>query len=503
MESPADLFDRSREWEDLARFVDSGQPGLRIGVVYGRRRIGKSFLLRRLCRGTDGLYHQAQEVGRPHALSRFADLVATRLGLSGAALRFADWEVALRTALGLGRGATPAGPGAAGPSRLVVLDELPYLLAHSPEIPSVLQELWDETHDQPGPPAAVVVCGSALSVMSHLLPGAKALRGRASLDMVLKPFDYRLARRYWGIEDPEVAFVVDAIAGGTPGYRALIDTPAPPTLRAVPAWLERTLLNPAHALFDETGYLLREDPRISDKALYNTILSAIASGRHGLSQIGAALERRSNALAHPLEVLTSAGFVRRDDDVILQRKPGFFIADPIVRFGQVVVEPYRAMLEEREAPAVWKAAGQSFSSQVLGPHFERLAQKWTSQFAAGRWPEPIGEVGPTVVNDRDGRAQHQLDVVALPRGVPRQAGHPRIVVLGEAKSSSTRRSTADIERLEHIRALLVTRGVDAGRAHLALFGRRGFDTDLQRAAARRQDVHLVDLARLYDDDNPS
>ena len=50
-----------------------------------------------------------------------------------------------------------------------MLDELPYLLDHSPEIPSVLQELWDEGRERPGPPAAVIVC--PLSVMADLLSG--------------------------------------------------------------------------------------------------------------------------------------------------------------------------------------------------------------------------------------------------------------------------------------------------------------------------------------------
>jgi hypothetical protein len=80
-----------------------------------------------------------------------------------------------------------------------VLDELPYLLDHSPEIPSVLQELWDEGRDRPGPGAAVIVCGSALSVMADLLSGTRALRGRVTLNLLIQPFGYRLTREYWEI----------------------------------------------------------------------------------------------------------------------------------------------------------------------------------------------------------------------------------------------------------------------------------------------------------------
>lgn len=65
-------------------------------------------------------------------------------------LQFSDWDTALRTAIGLApRGGDEPASGAAGPSRLLVIDELPYLVAHSPELPSILQELYDETDDDP------------------------------------------------------------------------------------------------------------------------------------------------------------------------------------------------------------------------------------------------------------------------------------------------------------------------------------------------------------------
>ncbi len=63
---PDDLFDREQEWRDLDTFVSSNQPGLRVGIVYGRRRTGKSYLIRRLAR--NGLYVQALEEEKAPAL---------------------------------------------------------------------------------------------------------------------------------------------------------------------------------------------------------------------------------------------------------------------------------------------------------------------------------------------------------------------------------------------------------------------------------------------------
>ena len=62
---PADVFDRDWEWDSLAAFARPGRLP-RLGIVSGRRRQGKSYLLRRLCAHPDvrGLYMLAQEGAR-------------------------------------------------------------------------------------------------------------------------------------------------------------------------------------------------------------------------------------------------------------------------------------------------------------------------------------------------------------------------------------------------------------------------------------------------------
>ncbi len=497
---PDDLFDRAAEWEQLAGFVEQDALGLRVGVVSGRRRQGKSFLLRRLTRAAEGLYHQAQEIERPQALARFAGDVAEQLGLPRDQLRFGDWEEAFRTALGYPqRGAKDVRRSApSGPSRFLVIDELPYLLTHSPEIPSVLQELHDEARDSGYPPAVVIVCGSALSVMSDLLTGTKPLRGRAQLDMTVQPFDYRTAAAYWGVQaNPRAAFALHTVFGGTAGYKPLVNTPVPTREQDLPAWLGANVLNPAHALFHEKDYLLREDTRISDKQLYNSILSAVANGRHSTKDIGGPLERDANQLRYPLQMLVDAGFLVRVDDVLTARRPLYFLADPIVRFTEVVIDPYRPQLEEQDAAAVWEQAGPAYSSQIVGPHFEHLARVWTTRYSGDRWGEPVGVVGPAVINDPSGKTRHELDVVALAKGHKAGSGKAKVVVLGEAKATNKERSQTDLHRLHRIRDLLVSRGLDAGAARLTLFSREGFTHALTETAAGRDDVHLVTLEDLY------
>lgn len=483
---PPDLFDREREWADLDRFVSSKSAGLRVGLLYGRRRIGKSFLLRRLARAHGGLYHQALEEDPAPALRRFADTVGATRGLPAGQLRFTDWLQALRTAL-------------SDDHVLLILDELPYLLAHGAGavIPSALQTLVDESRDAGGAPRRVILCGSALAMMSDLLSGTKALRGRAELDLPLSPFDSRTTAAFYRIGDPQVAFRLHAILGGIPGYRDLVADASPQTTAELDELLLATACNPSHALFSEPAYLLREDPRITHRALYHSILAAIARGATTPSQVAAALGRDQRSLAHPLDVLITAGFVRKDDDVLLQRRPTLRVNDPIVRFHDLVVAPRLAAFEERRVDHAWDDAQHTLRAQLYRPAFEALAREWTSRHAADETlGGPVGEVGTTVVNDPAGRAQHQVDVLALTAGARRQDRQPTLRVIGEAKDAERRRTIADLARLDHIRSLLDRRGAATAEARLLVFGRSGFDRELVTAASGRGDVQLVDLDRL-------
>lgn len=488
---PADLFDRTTEWADLERFVNSDAPGLRLGILYGRRRLGKSFLLRRLVREHRGIYHMAVEEQQTPALQRFMDTIAVTRGLGRGDLASRDWDHALRQAL-------------SGPERLIVIDELPYLIGAAPgaSIPSLLQRLVDESRNEPDAvPKRVILCGSALSVMSDLLSGSKPLRGRAELDLLLRPFDFRTTADYYRVGDPGVAFQLYAIFGGVPGYRDLIGDASPQTLAELDDLVLGTVCNPSHALFTEPAYLLREDPRITDRALYFSILSAIAAGAGSPSKIAAAIGRDARSLAHPLDVLVSAGFVTRHEDLLIQRRSSLRLADPIVKFHDLVVSPRISAFEDRRPGPAWRESQPSLRTQLYGPAFEDLAREWVRRYASDEaLGGPVGEVGSTAVNDSRHRTQHEIDVLALAPGQRRHAGSPTIRVIGEAKNSDKPRTASDVDRLDVIRGVLASRGADTAGARLLLFGRSGFSPDVEDQARRRHDLELVDLERIRQGD---
>jgi hypothetical protein len=488
---PPGVFDRTHEWEELTRFCTDPAPGLRLGVVRGRRRHGKSFLLEHLCRAVDGVYTLALQQSRAMALDRFADSLAQAVGFRIG--RFTSWVDALDAAVDV---LTSRRDSRAAPP-LLVLDEFPYLVTHSPELPSALQALYDQRGPSSGKPALrIILCGSAISTMSTLLAGDQALRGRAVIDMRIGPFGFRDAAEYWGVGDPETAFLVDAVLGGAAGYRDVVGDPPAPGNDGFYEWLARSVFNPSHILFTEPEYLLAEDPRISDRATYHAIWEAVSSGAATPTQIGGLVGMDAKTLTYHLNIMKAAAFIRYEQDMLLQRKPVITVADPIVRFHDLIVRPNLVDFELREGRSAWERSKETFSSKVLGPHFEDLARQWTLRHGREHGLDDVGQVGTTTVACREHRG-HEVDVIALSRSSRPRDKSARITLLGEAKATNKPRTAADLRRLEHIRDLLCAQGWNAAEATLAVYTRSEPASDLVEAARSGGSGLVVGMRELY------
>lgn len=484
---PPLLFDRESEWSDLTGFFAGSNDAPRLGLVYGRRRQGKSFMLEHLIAATGGFYHQALEEARRPALERIAAAAAAFAGAPAwTGGHFDDWPAAFRALADLAGG------------RPMVIDEFPYLLRESPELPSVIQAAYDGVRSGRHPAFRLLLCGSALSVMTGLLTGQRALRGRAVLDMAVESFDFRQSRSYWGISDPGVALLVHAVIGGPPGYRDLLDGAVPASEAEFGEWLAAGVLNPSHALFREAEYLLTEDPSLVDRALYRSIIATIAGGGSTRRGVASRLAKPEGALDYQLNQLERSQFIVRDQDLLRPNRPLLRVADPLLRFHFAVLRPELARFEARQTREAWASSEARFASQVLGPHFESLARVWTSRHASTR---TIGgrarRVGFVQVNDPLAKQAFEIDVVA--EGEARVGGKPIILAVGEAKGGDAVRTMSDLARLERTRSLLAGRA-DVSQTRLLLFGRSGFDLEVIQTVRRRRDVELVDLERLYEGD---
>lgn len=486
MQRPDDMFDREREWARLVSFINDDQTGATLGVVSGRRRQGKSFLLDALARQAGGFYLSATEATEAESLRRVSAALTDHLE-TPTPLRLHDWGEVVDALLALGDDRPIP----------VVIDEFPYLVRASPSLPSVIQErLGPRRQARLRSRTRLLLCGSAMSVMGSLLSGSAPLRGRASLELVVHPFDHRTAADFWGLTDAHLALQVHAVVGGTPAYRReFVRGDAPSGPDDFDAWVVRTVLDPASPLFREARYLLAEETDTRDAALYHSVLAAVASGNSTRGGIAGYLGRKSGDLAHPLTVLEDAGLLVREADAFRDNRSTFRINEPLVAFYEAVMRPVWGQLERPGAgQRVWDAARGRFRSQVLGPHFERLCREWAA--TSGAWsPHLVARVGHGVVNDPSRRTTHEVDLAVV--GVPDPGRRPPLLAIGEAKLGQVM-GTRHLARLTRIREIL-DRSVryDVSETGFVLCSGAGFDTDLLRETSGRTDVRLVTTADLY------
>jgi len=473
---PAEIFDREAEWAALDRFVSGPSPGAALGLVYGRRRQGKTMLLELLCEAAGGFYFSALEQSAAQNLDYLGQELARYKGLR-AALALGSWQQAVEQLFALGEGGQP---------RLVVIDELPYLTSAAPELPSLLQATLTPARRRRCQ-TRLILCGSAFSVMAKLTQGAAPLRGRSSIELIVHPFDFRQSARFWRLApDWALAFNLHALCGGTPAYRDYAAGDLPDPKEGLGPWVVRHLLDPSSPFFREGRVLVAEEGTFAEPQLYLSVLAAVAQGRTRPSQIAGALGRKETSLGRALAILEETRLLARVPDPLRQRRATYQVAEPMVRFHQLLIAPNQARLSRGQGARVWAESASTLSSHIYGPHFETLAREWTAIFAS---PETLGgtaqKVGSTQVPCSQHKVHHEVDVVAL--------SGQRVIAIGEAKATPRPISTEQLAHLAHLRDLLPR----AGGARILLFSFGGFSPELADAARHDASVELVGLERLY------
>ncbi len=485
---PARLIGRKVEWSRLQEFLDGKAEHATLGIVWGRRRVGKSLLLESFAEKTGGFYYEAVRGSGAEALRDLGERLGSHQG-SAAPLALADWEAAVRALLALARSRRT----------VVVLDEYPYLLEHTPGLDSIIQRVMGpRSGDKLSSRARLVLCGSAMSMMSGVLSGTAPLRGRAGLDLRMSPFDFRQARALHGIDDLRTALHTYAVIGGVAAYaREMVDGDMPSGPRDFDRWVCRRVLSPAAPLFSEVPLLLSEDPAIAKARklnLYHAALAGVAGGHHSHAKLTSYVKTSGPSLAPIIEALVASELVERVQDPLREKRPTYHPADPLIRFYYVVIRRHHARLGRHDAATgrLWSSIMPTFRPQVVGPCFEALARAWVTHFARSTTiGGEIGGVGPTTLSGHGGIGQ--VDVIVTGHGD--LEGEPPVLAIGEAKAGE-RISERHLRRLEAARRAI---GARAAGAKLLLFGTE-FSRAVMGTAGARPDVEVIDLDRLYGGD---
>lgn len=343
--------------EELARL--EGLSSRKVGglaVLVGRRRIGKTRILLEWAERTGGLYTVADE-SAPDVQRRYlARAISTRFP-GFADVEYPDWAALFARLSAAAKAAGWRGP--------VIVDEVPYLVATSPELPSVLSRWLD--HDAKAARLVVALAGSSQRMMHGLVLSESApLFGRADELLDVAPLEPRFLRDALGVSTGTELVEAYAAWGGVPRYWELASTIEGDASEQV----ERLVLDPLGPLHREPERLLLEE---APSALeVRPVLDVIGAGVHRLSEIAGRLGRPATSLSRPLARLVSLGLARRDipfgESERSSKRTLYHIDDPFFRLWFRVVAPHRAEL----------ASGTRASRrQLLDRHFPGLvAASW-------------------------------------------------------------------------------------------------------------------------------
>lgn len=355
------FFDREEELGRLERLASKGG----LGVMWGRRRIGKTRLLLEWCSKHGGLYTVADQSAASIQRRYFASSLATRFpGFDQ--VEYPDWRSLLQRVSAEAVHQRWRGP--------LILDEFPYLVATSPELPSVFQ-VWVD-HEVKDAGLAVALAGSSQRMMQGLIMTAtEPLYGRAKEAFHLLPLPAGYLSEALGTPAAREVILAYTAWGGVPRYWELMSDSGLPLDRA----LDDLVLNPLGVLHEEPERLLLEElpPAIG----LRPIMDAIGLGAHRVSEIAARIGAPATSMSRPLQRLMELGLVQREvpfgSSSASAKRSLYKISDPFCRMWFRVVSPNRAILASASRAArerVWRGARPG----LLSAAWEELCRQWVS-----------------------------------------------------------------------------------------------------------------------------
>ena len=313
-------------------------------VMYGRRRLGKSTLIKRVLSDTD-VYFLADRSEGQHQRVLLAKVIA-QVFPDFDKLTYPDWESMFR-----------AVNYRTDKRFTLCLDEFPYLVEQSSELPSVLQKLVDEKLLKYN----LVLCGSSQNMMYGLfLDSTAPLYGRADEIMKLAPIRLPYIQEALSL-DAMNAIEEYAVWGGVPRYWELRENQ-----NSLNDALWHNILSVNGTLYEEPIKLFQDD--VKDIVKTSTIMSYIGTGANRLSEIAARCNEPATNLSRPLKKLIDLGFLEKDVPFGIDEKNAkkslYKIADPFMAFYYQFVVPNRSFIELGRRLPIEQALTAHFSEDV-------------------------------------------------------------------------------------------------------------------------------------------
>ena len=450
------FVDRKEYLDLLTERYDREQADLLI--IYGRRRLGKSELVRQSIADRDDAVYWQVEKGTPHA-QRTAFVEAAVDSYPFIADLRPEWDPLLRA---LGR-----------ENAIVAIDEFPYLIAADDTLPSVFQRLWDQHLSDTE--MTLILIGSSISVMENeVLAGDSPLYGRRTATIDLPPLTLGDAKAFYPADDPDEIFRAWSIFGGTPYYLEELNSS-----QSLAANVQRVVLSEHGNLNNEPELLLLME--LDEPQTYYSLLQAIARGNRATNEIAQFAGIPTTSASPYLRKLRRLRLITRDIPITANpqstKKSRYRLSDPFFRFWFRFVYGQQDRLTMLGEDA-YDSLIEPELTEYLGPLFEIACQSALRKLV----PYTYRGVGYWW------HREHELDVVG-----PTDEG---VLVAGECKYTARQMTEGDLRSVEETAAHIDWTPPEGETPdhEYCCFCRSGFSDDLTAMAADRDEVHLFTTA---------
>jgi AAA+ ATPase superfamily predicted ATPase len=400
---------RSKELKKLNKMYESNS--FEFAVIYGRRRVGKTTLIKEFCKDKKVIYHISREASDFFNLEKFSkDVFDITLHQTSGSAKFLNWEDAFDYIYNIAK----------DERIILVIDEYPYLAQSNRSISSILQAHIDMKLKESK--LFLILCGSSMSFMEYQVLGYKSpLYGRRTAQFKIKPFLFFESIQYHKNFTKEEKAIIYGITSGIPEYLSKIDDNISLKDNIIDLFLDDT----GH-LFEEPSSLLKQELR--EPSTYNTIITSIAKGASKLNEISTKSGLESNKCAKYLASLISLGIVRKEKPINedTSKRSIYVIEDNMFKFWYRFIPDNMTSIVSGNPKKLYEKIIEPQISHYMGAIFEEICKEYLLlKNAIDELPFMFSKIGRWWGGNQILKKQEEIDIMAI--------GENNSVIYGECK----------------------------------------------------------------------
>ena len=456
----------NREIELNSLYSEYHKEGSSLVIIYGRRRIGKTTLIKEFLKDKYALYYLATEEPDAENLRQFRGFAGDYIDNPLLAQTNLSWEDTFKLVINH----KPE------TKKIIVLDEFQYLSKTKKAFPSVFQRIWDTTLQDEN--IMVILCGSLINMMeSQTLSHGSPLYGRRTGQIKMQQIPYHHYHLFY--EDKSFPELVEyyAVTGGVPKYIELFRDST-----NIYTAIKENIMKTDSYLYEEPKFLL--DQEVGEVGTYFSIIKTIAAGEHKIGKIAGVLGVKQSNLTRYLHTLMDLDLIRRivpitEKNPEKSKRGLYYLTDNFIEFWFKFIYPNRSYIEMGNRDYVVKKIEENFIDQHVSFVFEDICREHTWRLAGENFFDfELSKLG------KWWDQKNEIDLVGFNTDT-------RDILFGECKYWKDDKKV-DIDVLHALmdKAALVEWGKNR-QEHYILFSKSGFTDRLIETAKKRENVYLV------------